>query len=86
MSANRPNRTLDDLEAEVLKQIAAHRQARYSKGTLPIALLVTVTALATGMLIGISEPRQTPARPGSEAALLADDVSLAPSSLLANNL
>jgi hypothetical protein len=85
MSANRPYRSLDALESEVLQQIAAHRQARYSKGTLPIALLVTVTALATGLLIGISEPRPAPVRPGSEAALLADDVSLAPSSLLANN-
>jgi len=85
MDPMRPEISLDALETAVLSRIAAHRRAQESAGTLPIALLVSVTALASGLLTGISEPYQWAARQGSEAALLADDVSLAPSSLLASN-
>jgi hypothetical protein len=85
MSGTDQIRSLGGLETDVLEQIAAHRQAQRSAGTLPIALLVAITALATGLLTGISEPNQKPIGQGSEAALLADDVGLAPSSLLASN-
>jgi hypothetical protein len=85
MNPERLEISLEALEIDVLSRIAAHRQAEQSAGTLPIALLVSVTALASGLLTGISEPQRGASRQGSEAALLADDVSLAPSSLLASS-
>jgi len=41
--------------------------------------------LASGVRTGIAQPHRQVAARGSEAALLADDVGLAPSSLLASN-
>jgi hypothetical protein len=85
MDPARPEVSLDALETHVLSRIAARRRAQQAAGMLPIALLVSITALASGLLTGISEPYRWATRQGSEAALLADDVSLAPSSLLASN-
>ncbi len=85
MDTVKSHRSLDGLEAEVLSRIAAHRQARKSTGALPIALLVAFTALASGLLTGISTPHRSFPGRGSEAALLADEVTLAPSTLLASN-
>lgn len=76
--------SLDLLESDVLARINAHRQAQKSTRALPVAVLVCVTALAAGWLTGKSEQRRAPAG-SSESALLADDMKLAPSSLLANN-
>jgi hypothetical protein len=85
MDPARPETSLDALEIHVLSRIAGHRHAQQAAGTLPIALLVSITALASGLLTGISEPYRWATRQGSETALLADDASLAPSSLLASN-
>jgi hypothetical protein len=78
-----PDRSLDALESELLARIAAHRVARKTSATLSVALLLAFTALAGGVVTGITEPRHKTA--GSEAALLAEDAGLAPSSLLASN-
>jgi hypothetical protein len=79
------DRMLDKLESALLRRIAAHRAARNSTITLSVAALVALTALASGVRTGIAQPHRQVAARGSEAALLADDVGLAPSSLLASN-
>ena len=77
---------LDLLEADVLMRIAAHRDAaQKTAGALPVALLVCITALVGGLWTGIAGSRHAPQARGSEAALLADDLRLAPSSLLVSN-
>jgi hypothetical protein len=81
----RPDPSLDGLESDVLSRIAAHRRSQNSRSALPVALLVAFTALAGGLLTGISGPHRHGAGRGSEAALLADEVQLAPSTLLASN-
>jgi hypothetical protein len=75
---------LDRLESEILARIRRHRLDQSSIRPLPIAIVVCVSALAGGLLTGLAE-RHRDAPPGSEAALLADDLSLAPSSLLASS-
>jgi hypothetical protein len=77
--------SLDLLETDVLSRIAAHRQAQKNLRALPVMLLICFTALAGGWLTGWASPHHKAPAPRSEAALLADDVSLAPSSLLASN-
>jgi len=79
------DRMLERLESAVLRRIAAHRAARNSIVTISVAALVALTALASGVRTGIAQPHRQVAARGSEAALLADDVGLAPSSLLASN-
>ncbi len=79
------NCSLDSLESDVLSRIASHRQAQRSWRALPVALLICFTALASGWVTGWAGPRHKARPAASEAALLADDVSLAPSSLLASN-
>jgi hypothetical protein len=81
----RSDSSLDGLESDVLLRIAAHRRSQNSRSPLPVALLLAFAALAGGLLTGISEPHRHGAGRGSEAALLADEVQLAPSSLLASN-
>ncbi len=76
--------SLDMLESDVLSRIASHRQAQQHLRALPVTLLICFTALAGGWLTGWAGPHHK-APPRSEAALLADDVSLTPSSLLASN-
>ena len=77
--------SLSRLESDVMSRIALHRQAQKSLHGLPIALLICFAALASGWLTGWERPHHKASPSGSEAALLADDVSLAPSSLLASN-
>jgi uncharacterized membrane protein HdeD (DUF308 family) len=76
---------LDTLESTVLERITAHRTSRNSAASLSIALMVALTALASGVLTGIAKPHHRTAAQGSEAVLLADDIGLAPSFLLASN-
>ena len=78
------NHPFDALEADVLARIAAHRLAQRSIGSLAVPLLVAFAALAGGLVTGISEPHPKALRLVSEAALLDDDVGLAPSSRLAS--
>jgi hypothetical protein len=85
MDTVRADPSLDGLESDVLARIAGHRESMKSRSALPVALLVAFTALASGLLTGISEPHRHGTGRGSEAALLADEVRLAPSSLLASN-
>jgi hypothetical protein len=85
MDSARTNPSLDGLESDVLSRITAHRKAQKSIGALPVALLLAFTALASGLLTGISGPHRPVNSRGSEAALLAEEVTLAPSSLLASN-
>ncbi len=77
--------SLDGLESAVLTRIAAHRQRQKSTGALPVALLVSFTALASGLLTGIWAPDRNIPLHGSEAVLLAEDIALAPSWLLASH-
>jgi hypothetical protein len=79
------NPSLDSLESDVLTRIASHRQAQESLRAVPVALLICFTALAGGWVTGWANPHYKARPAASEAALLADDVSLAPSSLLASN-
>jgi hypothetical protein len=81
----RSDQVLGGLESAVLARIVAHRAARRSTIAFSIAALVAITALAGGVLTGISAPHRSSSDPGSEATLLAEDVGLAPSSLLASN-
>jgi hypothetical protein len=77
------DRRLEQLEADVLRRIAAFRQTGSSAGVYPVGALVTVCALLAGLAIGVRHAHQTVVT-GSEAAVLADDASLAPSTLLAS--
>ena len=83
-------RTLDSdpslarLEAAVLSRIAAHRDAVKATRALAVPILITMTALAGGLVTGIGQPHQNTTN-SSEAALLAEEATLAPSSLLASN-
>jgi hypothetical protein len=85
MDTVRADPSLDGLEADVLSRIAGHRESMKARSAVPVALFVAFTALAGGLLTGISEPHRHGAGHGSEAALLADEVRLAPSTLLASN-
>jgi hypothetical protein len=76
--------TLDQLEGDVLARIALHRRSLTGPKVLPVALVICAAALIGGLLTGRAQSRHVPPK-GSEAALLAEDVSLAPSSLLASN-
>jgi len=77
--------SLDMLESDVLARIASHRQAQKHLRALPVTLLICFTALASGWLTGWASPHHKAPPARSEAALLADDVGLAPSSLLASS-
>jgi hypothetical protein len=83
--AAKSDRVLDTLESAVLQRIARHRVTRSPAAAFSIAALLGLTALASGVLTGMMAPHHPAAGSGSESALLADDVGLAPSSLLASN-
>jgi len=83
--AAKSDRVLDTLESAVMQRIARHRATRGSPVAFSIAALLGLTALASGVLTGRMAPHHAAAESGSESALLADDVGLAPSSLLAGN-
>jgi hypothetical protein len=84
-------RTLDSdpslakLEAAVLSRIAAHRDGVKAMRALTVPVLITVTALASGLATGIGDQLHRRTTNSSEAALLAEEATLAPSSLLASN-
>ncbi len=85
MNAMKDRDLPDGLESDVLSRIALHRQSENSTGALPVALPVAHRA---GKRLA-DRYRDTPQRNssphGSEAALLAEDVALTPSSLLVSN-
>jgi hypothetical protein len=83
--AAKSDRMLDTVESAVLERISRHRAARSSTVATCVAALLGLTALASGVLAGRMAPHYAAAASGSESALLADDVGLAPSSLLASN-
>ena len=77
---------LDDVEHLVLARIRAHRAQQRHPRPLPIAVPLAVCALAA--VVGVCLSRITLPRhsPDSEAVVLADDVALAPSTLLTKAL
>jgi hypothetical protein len=75
---------LDQLEPDVLQRIAEHRRSHQSMHAVPLALLLAVAALGGGLAKGMTGTRPPIHHPGCEAALLADEIRLAPSSLLAS--
>jgi hypothetical protein len=85
IKAMTPENPLEQLEATVLQRIADYRQKQRTSGSLPLDVSVAVLALAAGVMIGHWVPRHESAARGSEAVVLADDVRLAPSTLLASN-
>ncbi len=76
---------LDRLEIDVLARIRRHREERGALRPLRLAFLVCTVALLSGWLTGHARSQGGAISAGSEATVLADDVSLAPSSLLASN-
>ena len=76
--------SLARLEAAVLSRIAAHRDAVKAIRALAVPILITMTALASGLVTGIGQLHRRTTN-SSEAALLAEEATLAPSSLLASN-
>jgi hypothetical protein len=82
-SSTEADRRLEQLEEDVLRRIAGYRRTGSSNGVYPVGAIVTVCALLAGLAIGVRLADRAPAS-GSEAAVLADDASLAPSALLAS--
>jgi hypothetical protein len=76
---------LDRVEIDVLARIRRHREERRSLRPVQVALAVCTLALLSGWFTGHAQLHKRAIPTGSEAAVLADDVSLAPSSLLASN-
>jgi hypothetical protein len=82
-----PNASLQSLEADVLARIATHRKrgARGAGAALPVGIAVIVCALAAGLGTGLRHlPRQAAAT-NSESVVLAEEASLAPSTLLVSS-
>lgn len=84
MAVNKFEPPLGDLENQVLDRIAAFRRS-HAAGARGAPLLAAAIALASGLLTGFLHSHAPHGAHGSEAALLADEVTLAPSSLLASN-
>ena len=76
--------SLERLENDVLARIVAHRQMQSGRHSLPVGVLVVVCALAAGLGAGIFHSQRLPYGGGSESVVLAEDASLAPSTLLAS--
>jgi hypothetical protein len=74
--------SLARLEADVLARIAAHRQMQSGRRSLPVGVLLVVGALAAGLGAGIFHARGAAGTLPSETVVLAEDSSMAPSSLL----
>lgn len=85
INAMPPESPLDQLEATVLQRMLDYRQKQRTSGSLRLDVSVTLIALTVGLLIGHWAPRPGTATRGSEAVVLADDVRLAPSTLLASS-
>jgi ABC-type dipeptide/oligopeptide/nickel transport system permease subunit len=75
--------SLAQLEADVFARMAAHRRMQSGRRSLSIGVLMVACALVAGLGAGLFHARGARA-PGSESVVLADDASLAPSTLLAN--
>jgi hypothetical protein len=75
---------LDQIESDVLRRIAEHRSSRQAAHPVALALILTAVALGGGLAKGMAGTHRPPSHPGCEAALLADEIRLAPSSLLAS--
>ena len=77
------NISLDQLEGAVLARISAHRTRRRERESLPAGVVLTVCALVAGLSVGLVHGHHgSVVGRGSESVVLADDASLAPSSLL----
>jgi hypothetical protein len=76
-------RSLESLETDVMARIGRHR-TNQDRGTLPAGTVLAVVALTVGIAIGFSQAQGVPGVRGSESIVLADDVRLAPSALLAS--
>jgi hypothetical protein len=74
--------SLERLEELVVSRIVAHRQNHDSRRDIPAGVILTVCALIAGLSAGVQRAHRYPSSPGSESAVLAEDASLAPSSLL----
>jgi hypothetical protein len=72
--------SLERLEERVLGRIALYR-CRPNRAYIPTGVVLTVCALLAGVSAGYLRAHRYPA-PGSESAVLAEDASLAPSTLL----
>ena len=76
--------SLQSLEGEVLARIRAHREHANTRGALPLGVVVAACALFVGLGVGVASAEHHQNIGASEAVVLGDDASLAPSSLLAN--
>jgi hypothetical protein len=77
---------LEHLEQDVLQRISAHRKRRAERAAVPAGALVTACALIAGLGVGVASAHRYQTVVPSEAVVLGDDASLAPSTLLASNL
>ena len=74
------------LEADVIARIAEQRRAaRRGGGVFGVAVLACLISLLGGLCTGMAGSWNSARAPGSEA-IVVEDLSLAPSSLLASNL
>jgi hypothetical protein len=85
INAMTPENSLEQLEATVLQRMADYRRRQRASGSVRLDVSVTLIALAVGLVIGHWVPRHGTATRSSEAVVLADDVRLAPSTLLASS-
>jgi len=76
--------SLPSLESDVLARIRAHRQHARTDATLPLGAVVTACALIVGLGVGVASAEHHQSIGASEAVVLGEDASLAPSSLLAS--
>jgi hypothetical protein len=76
--------TLQSLESDVLSRIRAHREHASTRAALPLGVVVTACALIVGLGVGVASAEHRQSVGASEAVVLGEDASLAPSSLLAN--
>jgi len=76
--------SLPSLESDVLARIRAHRQHAHTHAALPLGVVVTACALIVGLGVGVASAEHHQRIGASEAVVLGEDASLAPSSLLAS--
>ena len=76
--------SLPSLESDVLARIRAHREHGQTRAALPLGVVVTACALIVGLGVGVASAEHRQSIGASEAVVLGEDASLAPSSLLAN--
>ena len=76
--------SLASLESEVLARIRLHREHAPARAALPLGVIIAACALITGLGVGVASAQHRQSIGASEAVVLGEDASLAPSSLLAN--